>query len=473
MIFHHYYLDCLSQGSYLVADTKTREAIVVDPRRDIDVYLEDADREGLRIVGIVNTHFHADFVAGHLELAALTGAWIGYGSRAEADYPIRLLHHGERVRLGHVDLEVLETPGHTWESICLVVREDDEPRLLLSGDTLFVGDVGRPDLAAAVGADPLELARAQYRSLHDVVLALPDEVGVHPAHGAGSACGRSLSAKPSSTIGDERRTNPALQPMSEDDFVDWLTTGQPPAPLYFAEDAVINRRLHPLLDPGTTPVLDAPRVRAALAAGAAVLDSRDPEEFARCHLPGAINVGIDGRFAETAGMVVSTARPVVVVASRGRGDEAALRLARVGFDDIVGVVADPSVLTALQDVCESSDRLDVEAFDEIAAAVPDVPPSPTVAAGRCSDVRPIVLDVRSTAEREAGAIPGSRHIPLAQLAGHHAELEPGVPVLVHCAAGWRSSVAASALRSWGHAEVADLRGGYAAWVRRHPAAVAS
>lgn len=453
MIFHHYYLDCLSQGSYLVADEKTREAVVIDPRRDVEEYLDDADREGLRIVGIVNTHFHADFVAGHLELAAVTGAWIGYGSRAEADYPVRLLHHGERIRLGHVDLEVLETPGHTWESICLVVREHGERRLLLSGDTLFVGDVGRPDLAASVGADPRELARAQYRSLHDVVLALPDDVAVHPAHGAGSACGRSLSPRPSSTIGEERRTNPALRPMSEDVFVDWLTTGQPPAPRYFAEDAVLNRRVRPLLRPGSTPVLTADQVRAAHEDGALVIDARDPEDFARRHLVGAINVGIDGRFAETAGMVAPTGARVVLVTPPGRGGEAALRLSRVGFDRVVGALSDPAELARLEDLSQPAARLDVDAFD----ALEDV----------------LVLDVRSAAERAMGAVPGSLHIPLAQLADRHLELDLRGPLVVHCAAGWRSSVAASALRRWGHPEVADLRGGYAAWAARHPMAAAS
>ncbi|SNS65487.1 Glyoxylase, beta-lactamase superfamily II [Micrococcales bacterium KH10] len=247
MLLEHHYLDCLSQGSYIVADSVSRQAVVIDPRRDIGCYLDSAREHGLTIVGIIMTHFHADFVAGHLELAAATGAWIGLGSRArdEVDYPVRYLEHGELVCLGaavgpptqagsatggELVLEILHTPGHTWESISILARENGTPRALFSGDTLFVGDVGRPDLAAAVGAVPAELARAQYRSLRDIILALPDDVTVHPSHGAGSACGKALGSEKSSTIGKERRTNPALAPMTEDEFASWLMLDQPPAP---------------------------------------------------------------------------------------------------------------------------------------------------------------------------------------------------------------------------------------------------
>ncbi len=223
MILEQYYISCLSQGSYLIGDESSGQALVVDPRRDIEDYLADAERYGLTIVGVVNTHFHADFVAGHLELAARTGAWIGYGRRAEAEYAIRRLAHGERISLGEVEVEVLETPGHTWESISLLVREragDEVPAAVLTGDALFVGDVGRPDLAVSLGASADELARALYSSVHDVLMALPDDVRLLPGHGAGSACGKNLSDELQSTIGAQRDTNPSVQPMSEDAFVD-------------------------------------------------------------------------------------------------------------------------------------------------------------------------------------------------------------------------------------------------------------
>src|SRR5699024_6887681 len=232
VFFQQYYLNCLSQASYLVGDETTGRAVVVDPRRDISDFLTDARAHGLNIEGIINTHFHADFVAGHLEMAHETGAWIGYGRRATADYDFHPLAHGQHISLGTVDIEILETPGHTWESITLLVRDtaDDEPAIALTGDTLFVGDVGRPDLAVSVGASKDELARALYRSLHDVLLTLPDDTLVYPAHGAGSACGKNISSELHSTIGAQRSMNPAVQPMSESEFVELITSGQPAIP---------------------------------------------------------------------------------------------------------------------------------------------------------------------------------------------------------------------------------------------------
>jgi hydroxyacylglutathione hydrolase len=221
MILEQYYIDCLSHASYLVGDETTGRAVVVDPRRDIADYLADADSKGLTIEGVINTHFHADFVAGHLELAEATGAWIGMGEAAQTDYPIRRLAHGEHIGLGEVDLEILSTPGHTWESISVLVRErpSARPTAILTGDALFIGDVGRPDLANLGDGSSTELARALYRSIHERLLTLPDQVIVMPAHGAGSSCGKNLSAELTSTIGEQRSSNPSVQPMSEDEFV--------------------------------------------------------------------------------------------------------------------------------------------------------------------------------------------------------------------------------------------------------------
>src|SRR6201994_3389464 len=275
MIFTQYYLDCLSQASYLIGDETTGRAVVVDPRRDIDEYLNDAAEHGLRIERVVETHIHADFLSGHLELAAATGAVISYGKDADVEFPVEPLHDGQRISLGDVTLQVLATPGHTPESICIVVYEhaDDEvPYGVLTGDTLFVGDVGRPDLLAGTGLSAEKLARALHESLHDKLLKLPDATRVFPAHGAGSACGKQLSSETSSTIGEQRRTNYALQIVGADRFVAVLTEDQPPRPRYFEFNSLRNREQHPLLDKSAPTLLDVDDVVKHAGGGAILLD---------------------------------------------------------------------------------------------------------------------------------------------------------------------------------------------------------
>ncbi|MBS1838766.1 MAG: MBL fold metallo-hydrolase, partial [Actinobacteria bacterium] len=308
MIFEQYELGCLSQFSYLIGDETTGRAVVVDPQRDVGGYLADAQRHGLRIERVIETHFHADFLSGHLELASATGAAISFGPGAEAEFPIENLSDRQRLSLGDVELEIRHTPGHTPESISIVVwrdRGDDTPWAVLTGDALFIGDVGRPDLLTSIGWTADDLARKLYRSLQDQLLTLPDETTVFPAHGAGSACGKNLSTANRSTIGEQRRTNPALSPMSEDDFVDAVTSGQPVAPPYFVFAATTNRQEHELLDEeAPLPRLSVEEALRLVEAGAALVDGRDPEVFAVGHLRGAVNVGLDGRFAEYAGDVV-------------------------------------------------------------------------------------------------------------------------------------------------------------------------
>lgn len=457
MIVKQYYLGCLSHGSYLIGDESTGRAVVVDPRRDIEDYLADAAAESLTITGVINTQFHADFVAGHLELAAATGAWIGYGRAAAAEYAFRPLAHGEIISLGEVQLEILETPGHTWESISIVVRAhaaDAVPHAVLTGDTLFVGDVGRPDLAAAVGADPDELARALFRSIHDVLMRLPDDVRVLPAHGAGSACGKNISADLESTIGAQRATNPSVAPMSEAEFVHMVTTGQPAIPQYFAVDAVLNRKERPLAgDPAAVPELDLPAALRLHRAGATILDTRSPHEFAVRHLADSLNVGIDGRFAETTGMVAASTDTFIIVTDPGRAGEVARRLARIGYDNIAGSV-DASSMQFRRTAHSASRRI-------LASELKPV--------GIGDRGAPVVVDVRNPGERAGRCIPGSLHIPLADLVRRHGEIPAGRPVIVHCASGWRSSVGASLLRQRGHDDVTDMIGGYEAWaVLRHP-----
>jgi hydroxyacylglutathione hydrolase len=451
MFFTQYYLDCLSQASYMIGDETTGQAVVVDPRRDVAEYLADARAHDLTIVGVINTHFHADFLAGHLELAEATGAWIGYGRRAEADYPIRPLADGERISLGDVTLQVMETPGHTPESISVQVFEhaaDPVPYGVLTGDALFIGDVGRPDLLASIGVRADELGRMLHRSVRRL-MALPDEVRVFPAHGAGSACGKNLSTERWSTIGSQRVGNYACQPMSEDEFLAIVTAGQPPAPDYFGYDAVLNRRQHAVFD-AAAPArpLEIDDVGRHQRDGAFLLDARDPQEFAAGHLAGSVNVPADGRFAETAGMVVRPDQEVVVVAPQGREEEIVVRLARIGFDRVLGHLRDPEAA-----FLSSPDR--VVRASRLTA--------PELAAALRRPVPPVVVDVRNAGERAAGAVDGALHIPLAELPRRLAEVPRERPVVTYCAGGYRSSVAAALLRTRGWTDVSDLLGGYGAW----------
>ncbi len=453
MIFTQHYLGCLSHASYLVADSSTRRAVVVDPQRDVDVYLEQAAAEHLTIERIIETHVHADFLSGHLELASKTGAVISYGAGADVEFPIDELHDGQRIPLGDVTLEIRSTPGHTPESICIVVFEhadDDVPYGVLTGDTLFVGDVGRPDLLASASPhwSAERLARELYHSVHDKLLDLPDATRVFPAHGAGSSCGKQLSTETSSTIGEQRRTNYALQPMSEEAFVAAVTEGQPARPHYFAYDARRNRELRPLLDEQLPPPLTLDDVLEMQRDGAILLDAREPTDFAAGHLRGAMNIALQGRFAEWAGDVLEPDSDIVLVGDPAIALEAKLRLARVGYDRVVGQLGDPAGAFSLRpDVVETSSRLTIEQLAELRGLEPDLQ----------------LVDVRGPGETAAGALPGAREIPLPALTDTLAALDPNAPVVTYCASGYRSQVAASVLSGAGFVDVSDLLGGYAAW----------
>ncbi|RGD56881.1 MBL fold metallo-hydrolase [Kitasatospora xanthocidica] len=459
MYFAQFYLDCLSQASYLIADERTGQAVIVDPRRDVDEYLADATARGLTVVGVINTHFHADFLAGHLELADRTGAWIGYGRRAETDYPIRHLADGERIELGDVVLEIMETPGHTPESISILVFEqpdDTVPYGVLTGDALFIGDVGRPDLLASVGVTAAELGAMLYDSVHRKLMGLPDETLVFPAHGAGSACGKNLSTDRQSTIGAQRLTNYACRPMDQDTFVRIVTAGQSAAPAYFGHDAALNRQDRPLLDrTNATRPLCPEGFREARAAGAVVLDARNPQDFGAGHLRGAVNVPLDGRFAEQAGTVLTPDRTIAIIAPQDREDEVVTRLARIGFDHIAGYLRNPdNALPALADHLTPASRLTADQLRTTLTA----------------EQPPTVLDVRTCGERETGFIEGVLHIPLTELPTRLDEIPTDHPLVIHCASGHRSSIAASLLRHHGHPDVSDLLGGYTAWhTLTHPA----
>ncbi|MCD6639350.1 MAG: MBL fold metallo-hydrolase [Nocardioides sp.] len=451
MQFTQYYVDCLSQASYLIGDESSGRAVVVDPRRDVSEYLDDARARGLEIVGVINTHFHADFVSGHLELARETGAWIGYGEAASPEFEFRPLVDGERISLGDVTLEIMATPGHTPESVSVLVYEhaDDEVAYgVLTGDALFIGDVGRPDLLASVGVTAEELGKMLYNSVQNKLMGLHDDVRVFPAHGAGSSCGKNLSTERQSTIGEQRRFNYACQPMSEQEFVDVVTEGQPSAPAYFVYNATLNKQQRDLRElDAAIPALTADQVAEAVAAGAVVHDARTAVEFSAGHLRGALSVPADGRMAETAGMVFTPDQQIVVMADEGEEQDVAMRLARIGFDKVVGYVADvEDYLLSHESDVEQASRLTINQAAE------------AIAAGEIE-----VIDVRNVGEVADGMIPGARNIPLPELARRIDEVDASKPVIVYCAGGWRSSVGASVLRAAGVPDVSDVLGGYNAW----------
>lgn len=451
MIFRQYYLACLSHASYLIGDEHTGRAVVVDPQRDISGYLTDAQEFGLAIERVIETHFHADFLSGHLELAHATGAVISYGEAANPEFAVEPLADGQILSLGDVTLQILATPGHTPESISVVVKEhpdDEEPYGVLTGDTLFIGDVGRPDLLTSVGVSADELASQLYDSLHNKLLALPDATRVYPAHGAGSSCGKKLSNETESTIGVQRATNYALAPMSKNEFINSVTQGLSVAPLYFSFSAMRNKMERPLLDEFEWPtLLSLDEVLQAMTHGAKVLDTRDSAEFQVGHLKGSLNVPLAGRFAEYAGEVIRSDSDIVLVCASGSEYDARVRLARIGFDRVVGALREPlSVFHDNPQLVRRNSRLTVHEFNERRASVPNLQ----------------VIDVRMPSETELGFVSGASLLPLSQLITQLDNLRKDQPIVVYCESGVRSSIAASALKSEGFRDVSDVIGGYGA-----------
>lgn len=447
LVIHQLYLGCLSQASYLVGDRRTGRAIAVDPRRDIEELLDVASREGLTIELVAETHFHADFVSGHLELAAATGAEVGFGAAGSTEFPSRALADGDVIDLGGVQVEVWATPGHTPESISLVVRPapDQPAAAVLTGDTLFIGDVGRPDLLVAADI-PAEQLGAQLFDSVQRLAALPEETVVLPAHGAGSACGKALSSATTSTIGIQRATNYALAPMSKERFIDLVTEGQPAAPAYFSFDADLNRRNRDLLaGQDTLPTLDLAAVDRAVADGAVVVDARPTVEFAAGHLAGSIGVSLDGRFAEQVGSVVRSHTPIVVVADPASAAEARVRLARIGFDHVIGAL--PDIEAVLTEHPERARRLSRLTASELETALADL------------GDRLQLVDVRNPGEVEAAPVPGATNIPLARLGLELDRMDPERPVVLVCAGGARSAIASSVLLAAGFDDVSDVLGG--------------
>jgi glyoxylase-like metal-dependent hydrolase (beta-lactamase superfamily II)/3-mercaptopyruvate sulfurtransferase SseA len=453
MYFKQFYLACLAHASYLIGSNG--EAVVVDPQRDVDEYLAEAAARGFQIKYVIETHLHADFVSGHQEVAARTGAEIVFGEKAGVQFAHRAVRDGEELRIGQVVLKFIETPGHTPEGICVLVTDTaspDEPQKLLTGDTLFIGDVGRPDLAGGKGYTPQMMAEMMYDSLHGKLLKLPDEVEVYPAHGAGSMCGKNMSKETSSTIGEQRKFNYALKPMGKDQFVTMMTADLPEAPIYFPRDSEINRSGARGLSELQPPAALSPQqVRELHDQGHILLDVRSASDFGAAHVPGAMNIGLGGQFAMWAGSLIPLSAAIVVIAdTSAQVDESVVRLARVGIENVKGF---------LEGGFESwrAAGFPVDAIEQVTVAQL----KEQMAAG---DLQ--IVDVRRPGEYVNGHVPRALNAPLASLDKSLGPLPLKKDKLtaVICAGGYRSSAAASLLQKQGFSNLLNVSGGTGAWI---------
>lgn len=455
MFLKQYYLGCLAHASYLVADEGSKEAAIVDPQRDIEQYLQDASAGGYTIKYVILTHFHADFLAGHIELRNRVGATIVLGSHAKAEFEVLSVTDGQVIDMGQVRLKFLETPGHTPEGISVVVydlnKSDSQPEAVLTGDTLFIGDVGRPDLLASIGVTADELANMLYASINKLK-ELPDSTLVYPAHGAGSLCGKGLSKETVSTIGEQKKFNYALQPMPLDEFKKLVITDQPEAPEYFVYDAIKNRQeradLESTMQKSMTG-LSVDQVVAMSLKEAQVVDVREAADYEGAHLIGSMNIGLKGKYATWCGTLLSHDQPIVVIAEAGEEEEAVMRLGRIGFDNVVGYLKDGmAALASRPELVGKINRVTSAALSQLLS----------------ENNPPVVLDVRAEKEWLGGHIQGSLNIPLPHLADRLDEVPANSHVVVHCEGGYRSAIACSLLAQAGRKNMSDMVGGIKAWI---------
>jgi hydroxyacylglutathione hydrolase len=446
------YTGCLAQGAYYIQSE--REAVIIDPLREVGPYLEKAEKDGATIKYVLETHFHADFVSGHLDLAAKSGARIVYGPTANPSFEAYLARDGEELSFGRVRIQVLHTPGHTLESVTYLLKDETgKPHAIFSGDTLFLGDVGRPDLAQkAADLTQEELAGLLYDSLRNKIMPLPDEVLVYPAHGAGSACGKHMSKATVDTLGNQKRTNYALRAdMTKEEFIREVTDGLLPPPAYFPENVRLNREGYPSIDQVLAQGLRAltPEAFEVLAneTGALVLDTRDPQTFAREFIPNSINIGLDGSFAPWVGALIpGINQPILIIADEGREPEVVTRLARVGYDATLGYLA--GGIKAWKNAGK-----EVDFIDSI--------PAPEFA--RLYKATPLrVFDVRKPDEFTAEHVEGAVNTPLDYLNEHLSELPAGETIYLHCGSGYRSMIAASILKARGWDKLVEVAGGFKA-----------
>jgi len=451
MYFKQFYLACLAHASSLIGSDG--DAAVVDPQRDVDEYIEEAQALGLTIKYVIETHLHADFVSGHRELAARTGAKIVFGEKAGAAFPHQAVRDGEEITIGNVVLRLIATPGHTPEGICVLVTDpqvSDQPQKVLTGDTLFIGDVGRPDLAGGKGYTPQMMAAMLYDSLHEKLLRLPDHVEVYPAHGAGSMCGRNMSNDTSSTIGEQRKFNYALRQMSKDEFVEMMTADLPEAPAYFPRDAEINRSGARDLSELSPPVALSPEEVATLH-DHVLLDVRSAADFGAGHLPGSINIGLGGQFAIWAGSLIPLAASIVVVAdTEAQVAESTIRLARVGIENVKGYLS--GGIEGWRQAGLELKTIRQVTVDELNDQI--------------ANTELQIIDVRRGAEYESGHVPRALHAPLSKLELNIDKLpvDPFKLTAVICAGGYRSSAATSILEQHGFTNLLNVTGGTGAWI---------
>jgi glyoxylase-like metal-dependent hydrolase (beta-lactamase superfamily II)/rhodanese-related sulfurtransferase len=451
MYFKQFYLNCLAHASYLIGSEG--EAAVVDPQRDVDQYIDEASKEGLKIKYVIETHLHADFVSGHRELAARTGAEIVFGRKAGAAFPHHPVKDGDEIRLGKVILRFLETPGHTPESISVLIVDTEispEPQKVLTGDTLFIGDVGRPDLAGSKGYTAEKMASSLYDSLRDKLLTLDDRVEVWPAHGAGSLCGRNISKETFSTIGLQRKFNYALQPMAKEEFVRMMTSDLPEAPAYFSIDAEINRSgarsLQDLPRPAELTPAEVDKLREQ---GVTILDVRPSAGFGAGHIPGSINIGLNGQFASWSGSLLEHDTAVVIVADdEEQVDSSIMRLARVGIENVKGYLS--GGMYTWNEAGFGTATIPQITVDELKDWLNEK-----------EDLQ--IIDVRQPGEYKSGHVPSATNAPLAHLADRVSKLDPDRRTAVICAGGYRSSAATSVLARLGFNNLFNVVGGTSAW----------
>jgi hydroxyacylglutathione hydrolase len=452
MYFKQFYLGCLAHASYLIGSEG--EAAVVDPQRDVDQYIAEAEAQGFKIKHVIETHLHADFVSGHRELGARTGADIIFGARSGVSFSHRPVNDGDEIKLGGVSLRILETPGHTPESISILVIDNavsPQPQKVLTGDALFIGDVGRPDLAGGRGYTAEQMAAMLYDSLHSKLMKLDDGVEVYPAHGAGSMCGRNISKETSSTIGEQRRFNYALKPMSRDEFVRMMTADLPEAPAYFPRDAEINRTGAPALEELPRPKELTPQeVNALWEQRHLILDVRTAAAFGNAHIPGALNIALSGQFATWCGTLIAIGTPIVLITDDiAAVDEAVTRLARVGIESVAGYLGGG-----------------MHAWDQAECEIKAIPQMPVDELHHriAEDAALQLVDVRRPSEYNSGHVPGAINLTLAHLEEQLSALDPKLPIASICAGGYRSSAATSIFERHRFTEIYNVVGGTSGWI---------
>lgn len=446
MFVQQLYTSCLAEAAYYIESNG--EAAIIDPIRETKPYLELAQSRGAKIKYVFETHFHADFVSGHIDLSKATGAPIVFGPTAETGYNAYVARDGEEFKIGHLTIRAMHTPGHTPESTSyLLLDESYQPYCIFTGDTLFVGDVGRPDLLDGKMSSR-ELASMMYDSLNNKIKNLPDELIVYPAHGPGSACGKSLGKETWSTIGEQKKTNYALREMSREEFINEITTGLLPPPTYFFSDAAINKMGYSAIDSvmqQNMKALSANEVEEKIQNGATLLDTRPGYQFEKSFIPGSINIGLNGMFAIWVGTILDIKKPIVVIAEPGKEEESILRLARVGYEKVEGYLQ--GGIQAWADAGKKTDYIQSIDAADLPAILRD-------------ESEMFVLDVRNKSEAENGHLPSASLIPLADLKKNLSSVPKDKPLTIHCAGGYRSMIAASMLKATGYSNLINVRGGW-------------